>query len=236
MRKSLPRTRADKARWRRGLATGLEIFLPYERFAVRPDRIGLHLGLVAWGYGWVFPRAHDVGVGICGLYKRNITYKGGRRGGGFKALLADYLRLLGVRGGLDAPLRSHPLPYGNFLERPAMGRVLLAGDAAGFIEPLLGEGVYYAMRSGEMAAKAALAHLHGGADPAGAYLGLLGPVLRELRWARRWRRLLFGMEPAFGSLGYRAFVGLCEGRILDAVMGRRSFCCFARRGPEDSYL
>ncbi len=227
VRKSLPPDKSDRAAWRAGLASGLEIFLPYERFPERPERITLHLGVVGWGYAWVFPRRGDVGVGVCGLYTKN------RRG--FKALLTDYLDLLGVRGTV-ADLHSHPLPYGNYLSCPAHGRVLLAGDAAGFIEPLLGEGVYYAMRTGELAARAALAHLESGADPARAYLDLLGPVHAEMRWSLRLRRLLFGLEPVLGSLGYRVFVGLFEGRILDAVMGRRSFRLFARRDPRDVYL
>lgn len=232
VRKSLSLNGTHRAVWRSGLATGLEVVLPYERFSLRPERVTLYLGVVDWGYGWVFPRAGDVGVGICGLYRRNS----GRNRRGFKKLLTDYLDLIGVTGPMDAALHSHPLPYGNFLARPAQGRVLLAGDAAGFIEPLLGEGVYYAMRTGELAARAALAHLERGADPVRTYLDLLGPVLVEMRWALRLRRLLFGLEPWFGSLGYRAFVGLCEGRILDAVMGRRSFRFFLRRDPRDVYL
>lgn len=49
-----------------------------------------------------------------------------------------------VKGGL---LRTHPL------EKTYMNRLLLVGDAAGFINPLSGEGIYYAMTSGRIAAQ-----------------------------------------------------------------------------------
>jgi len=46
------------------------------------------------------------------------------------------------------------IPIGGPLGRPGRGRVLLAGDAGGFVNAVTAEGIYYAMVSGELAAQA----------------------------------------------------------------------------------
>ncbi|WP_246064556.1 NAD(P)/FAD-dependent oxidoreductase [Nonomuraea longispora] len=53
-------------------------------------------------------------------------------------------------------LRAHHLPLSTGRPAPGAGRVLLAGDAAGLINPLTGEGIYYALLSGRLAAEAAV--------------------------------------------------------------------------------
>ncbi len=104
------------------------------------------------GYGWLFPRDTHVNVG---LYVED-----GRAGGVDKAALARYIEL---RCGAGRPVDR---AIGQFLGlgaagyRPAPGtRVLLAGDAAGFVDPLTGEGIYGAIRSGQAAAEAMLGAL-----------------------------------------------------------------------------
>jgi flavin-dependent dehydrogenase len=56
-------------------------------------------------------------------------------------------------GGTD--WRGHHLPLSSWSWRPRNGRVLLAGDAAGLINPMTGEGIYYAIASGLLAGQAA---------------------------------------------------------------------------------
>jgi flavin-dependent dehydrogenase len=56
----------------------------------------------------------------------------------------------------DAPrLWAHPIPYWTGVEPLATpdGRALLVGDAAGVVQPLFGEGIQYAVRSGAFAAQ-----------------------------------------------------------------------------------
>ena len=87
-----------------------------------------------------------------------------RAGAGAVRLLPaflDHLRHLGmVEGAGDG---SGPGRLGGWLKMgmvgttPAAGGVLLAGDAAGLVNPLQGEGIAQAMRSGQMAAEAVLA-------------------------------------------------------------------------------
>jgi flavin-dependent dehydrogenase len=57
--------------------------------------------------------------------------------------------------GTDIKIWAHPIPYwtGNEPIVDQSGRVLLVGDAAGLVQPLFGEGIQYAVRSGAVAAK-----------------------------------------------------------------------------------
>jgi geranylgeranyl reductase family protein len=110
---------------------------------------------VARGYGWLFPRDNHVNVG---LYIESAEAAKLDRGA------LD--RYIAARCG---PARVYSRPVGQFLGlgavgyRPASGtRVLLAGDAAGFVDPLTGEGIYGAIRSGQAAAAAMHAALGGG--------------------------------------------------------------------------
>ena len=56
-------------------------------------------------------------------------------------------------GGAD--WRAHHLPLSTWSWRPERGRVLLAGDAAGLVNPMTGEGIYYAVATGLLAGRAA---------------------------------------------------------------------------------
>ena len=120
------------------------------------------------GYGWVFPGpggGANVGIGV--------ATGPGREGGSaaVRALTAfvAHLRRLGLwdPAGSGTPSRRLGgwLKMGMVGTRPAAGRVLLAGDAAGLVNPLQGEGIAQAMCSGRWAAEAILGC--GGAAAAG---------------------------------------------------------------------
>jgi geranylgeranyl reductase family protein len=122
------------------------------------------------GYGWLFPgvggRA-NLGLGVGVLSDRSAGAAATQRFDDFM----EHLRRLGV---LEAPLApASPrgrlggwLKMGMVGTTPARGRVFLAGDAAGLVNPLQGEGISQALGSGRAAAEAVLA---GPGDAAGRY-------------------------------------------------------------------
>ena len=117
------------------------------------------------GYIWVFPRAGHLSVGICGK---------GEPAGSLRARLDRYMQEKGICN-KDARFYSHMLPA---LEHSAWGRNRVAGDgwlavgdAAGLVDPITGEGLYYAMRSGDLASQVLLNDAH--ACKAQAYAQLL---------------------------------------------------------------
>ena len=119
------------------------------------------------GYGWIFGLGDgrvNVGLGIL-----NSSSAFGKTN--YKAMLTDWLGTTpadwGMRGeeNADGPILGAALPMG-FNRVPHYTRgVMLVGDSGGMVNPMNGEGIAYAMESGELAAEVAVQAL---ARPAGA--------------------------------------------------------------------
>lgn len=116
------------------------------------------------GYGWLFPTADggaNVGIGVGTLGDRAK----GRDAVRLLPAFLDHLRHLGLlaRPPQDAPVLGGWLKMGIVGTSPAGRGVLLVGDAAGLVNPLQGEGISQALRSGWAAARAVLdAHAKNG--------------------------------------------------------------------------
>ena len=104
------------------------------------------------GYLWIFPRCGHLSVGICGK---------GESAASLRRRLEAYMRERDLRCD-NARFYAHPLPSLHCrswrANRIAGEAWLAAGDAAGLVDPITGEGIYYAIRSGELAAHALLEH------------------------------------------------------------------------------
>jgi geranylgeranyl reductase family protein len=106
--------------------------------------INVHFGVASGGYGWIFPHRGYYSVGIGGMASL-MKYP--------RQIMLDFLKANGFNGSYR--LHGHTLPLGGLNRHIATKRIMLAGDAAGFVDAFTGEGIYYAMRSGEIAAKTA---------------------------------------------------------------------------------
>ncbi len=131
---------------------------------------GLH------GYVWLFPRSDHYSAGICGSMNGQSTAE-------LRRVLEDCLRA----GGLDystGKFYAHVLPalrQRTLRHARAVGDGwAMIGDAAGFTDPITGEGLYYALRSGELLAEAILA-----GNPALYLSKLKKDFLPELEMAAR---------------------------------------------------
>ncbi|MES9997256.1 geranylgeranyl reductase family protein [Desulfovibrio aminophilus] len=206
---------ADREAWRKGLAGALEVFLPREAVPGAVDHPRLYAGCVDKGYGWVFPNSDGVVVGLCGLL---------RSGSDFPQLLRKFLDFLQISDAVRPRPHGHPLPYGNHLKTPYGGRALLAGDAGGFVEPLLGEGIFYALTTGRYAAEAVLEALDHGGEPGPAYARRIRRVLvPEFRAADTLRWTLFALLRGVGPGLMGGAVRLFSGPLVQAVHGLRSY-------------
>lgn len=100
-------------------------------------------------YAWAFPTAQgttNIGYGLsAGAADHSRAYMERR--------LAELLPAFDLTG---VQLTGHTLPLTVARPRPAVGRVLLAGDAASLINPFTGEGIYSAIASGALAGAAAI--------------------------------------------------------------------------------
>lgn len=167
-------------------------------FALEVERPGssedvplrIDFGAANWGYGWQFPKTTGTTVGVGGVLSRNAD---------MKASLRNYCDFLGVTE--DLPVKGQFLPFGAFRRQPGRGRVLLAGDAAGLVDPITGEGIAHALRSGQAAAQAVADALKAGAPDAALdrYMRGIAGIHRGLGHAGRLRHLLFrdALRPTF---------------------------------------
>jgi geranylgeranyl reductase family protein len=158
--------------------------------------------LIAWvaegwpAYVWSFPTG--TGIANVGYGLLRSRFRGDR------AELHRRLRDLLPRADPDpASLRAHHLPFSSSRPPSGRGRVLLAGDAASLVNPLSGEGIYYALASGRLAARAALLAPE---RPAAAYRRLLAGALgRHLRHAAVLARAIG--SPSLAEAGLAAAAG-----------------------------
>ncbi|HZO99672.1 MAG TPA: NAD(P)/FAD-dependent oxidoreductase [Terriglobia bacterium] len=115
----------------------------------RDDRLRIRFFEDFEGYAWAFPREDHLSVGICGKV-------GEDRMAGLRAKLHAFMQDFGYRN--DCPVYSHLLPSLSDESwerlRVAGDGWALVGDAAGLVDPITGEGIYYALRSGELLAEA----------------------------------------------------------------------------------
>jgi geranylgeranyl reductase family protein len=118
------------------------------------SRAVFSLGVVPWGYAWIFPKAERLSVGISHFRQGHVD---------LRSALRHEMERLGISLN-GAELHGHPLPSyqarpwplwrGQPQERLSSGRCVLVGDAAGLVDPLIGEGIRYAMASARLASQA----------------------------------------------------------------------------------
>jgi geranylgeranyl reductase family protein len=206
----------QKRRWNDQLAMTMESRLSRSGAKTSRNYASLHFGFVPWGYAWSFPsREHRI-VGIAALRRKsNQTLMAG---------FDRFLTSIGVQRKELGMIKGLPLPMGNYLDPPGRGRVLLVGDACGLADPLLGEGIFYAQRSAQIAAQCIIDTGPGVDHPARSYRHALDKqVLRELRWIKTFRNLLLvgGRHRRFRSL--KSAFRFMPKRLEAAVQGQIPF-------------
>jgi flavin-dependent dehydrogenase len=138
-------------RWKpHQVAYAIESEVPVGEKAVQ-DFIGdqsyfdIFFGVSQAGYGWVFPKDDHLTVGVgCRLSKLRDAH----------ALFNGFVKRIPEleRAHIPKP-EAHLIPLGGVSKiLTTKNRILLAGDSAGFAEPLLGEGIYFSIWSGQLAA------------------------------------------------------------------------------------
>jgi len=159
------------------------------------------------GYIWVFPRCGHLSVGICGK---------GEPAQSLRKRLEAYMSERGISW-KGAAFYSHMLPSletaGWRKNRVSGDGWLAVGDAGGLVDPITGEGLYYAMRSGDLASQVVLNDAHGIVEKAHAYRDLLA------------REFAHDLEFA-ATLAKRVFLGRFLFKSVPAQMVQ-----FMRRSP-----
>jgi flavin-dependent dehydrogenase len=184
------------------------------------------------GYAYIFPKRDHVNIGIgyvLSHYRQEIDaapYELQRR-------FVSRLRDRGVVVGDSVKQNFTPflIPVGGPLRETGRGRVLLAGDAGGFVNGFTAEGIYYGMVSGELAARAILETGNGVTSLARRYRRACDyEIGAELRDSVRIQRYLFADRSRIAQVISGANRERSSTRlILDFAMGRRTYRDLRRR-------
>ena len=200
----------------------------FESFLTMPDEV---TGGILAGYGWIFPLGDgmvNVGAGLLNTFKRFREFSA-------RHLLETFVRTLPPEWGIDeehaaGPPLSGPIPMGMNRHPVAVPGMLVVGDAAGLTNPFNGEGIGYAMESGELAAEL-IAEAIDRDRPAIAHMY---PVIVRERYGRyfnagnRWVRMIgnprflrFAVKHGFPrrrlmAFALRVLANLTDGKDGDA--------------------
>ena len=172
------------------------------------------------GYAYVFPKRDHVNVGIGCLLS---YYRGQVRQPPYdlQRQLVDSLRETGVLRGASSRRYFTPflIPVGGPLRQTVRERVLVVGDAGGFVNGFSAEGIYYAMVSGSLAAEAVL---HG--EPhayESRWRRECGAELRDAVWVQQY---LFADATRVDAMvkGAHRYPSIASG-LVDYATGGRSY-------------
>jgi geranylgeranyl reductase family protein len=176
----------------REIALESEINLPPEIMYKWNDSIEIDLFSIYCGYGWIFPKQDHVSIGVGGPQK-------------FFKQIREYNSVYLSKNNLSQypkiKFSGHALPLRKQFAPLSKGRALLVGDAAGLLEPFTGEGIGYAVRSGQLAALAADAYLKNETSDLALYTHLIDSELTpELLAARQFVRIFNHFPAIFYNL------------------------------------
>ena len=181
--------------------------------------IGLDLGSTPGGYGWLFPRADHVNIGVGGWL---------HAAPGLRARLERVARFYGLDPAGMWNIRGHHLPVRRSGAPLASGNVVLVGDAAGLLDPLTGEGIHAAFWSGAAAARHLAAFLAGHTPDLQPYAreveSTLGADLAIAAWLHRVVDRFPGIFVALVEREATAWQLVCE-----ILRGDETYAGYARR-------
>ncbi len=138
-------------------------------------KVLIDIGIVKRGYAWIFPKGNKVSIGVACNGSYNLA-----------KVLKDYAEKRGFKN--ITRVYGWYIPYAESSRDVFYGkeRILLTGDAGNLTDPLLGEGIYYAVWSGKVAVDAIISSP---SNPTKNYKILLKDLVSELVYAGKIARL-----------------------------------------------
>lgn len=131
-------------RWERGIALSIQVHDKYIK-EKKDNTAEFFLPDILAGLGWCFQGKgyYNIGVGGIAVDSRRVV-------DAFRHLMEQKIKDKSILPHLN--YKAAFLPAGGRLRKISNGRIFLLGDAAGFVDPFSGEGIYYALRSAEILA------------------------------------------------------------------------------------
>ncbi|MEW6544460.1 MAG: geranylgeranyl reductase family protein [Nitrospirota bacterium] len=188
-------------------------------------KVLIDLGATARGYAWIFPKQERLSIGVAEFRGKPASPKDV-----FDRFVRDEKKL----GSMTVPRPcGHPLPlFSASSAGTACGlvrhRALLVGDAGHLVDPLFGEGIYYAVRSGQIAAASVLGTFHDRRRSLLDYeLAVQREIYAEFRVASRVARIVYTFPRLCHRLmnRYQEVINL----YYEVLRGRETYQSFFRK-------
>jgi geranylgeranyl reductase family protein len=173
-------------------------------------------GLIPEGYGWIFPKRDHLSVGVLSVSRR-VKH--------LKPYFSAYLAAKNIH--TSAKVKSfmaHLIPISpdkrNIL---AAERGLVVGDAAGFADPITGEGMTYAFKGAHIASRVIMDALRSGHNRLEAYTPILWKEMgHDLIFAKRFAYILYKC-PRFSARIISAHGGRLGDLHMGVIQGEKSY-------------
>lgn len=209
---------AKKAGWNetRNLAPALEceVAVSDEALERLSGAVRFDFGLMPCGYGWTFPKRDHLCMGVLSMRPGPMK---------LNRIFEQYLQLVNLDGAVAIKRRGSQIPVSPRKDGFVKNRVLLTGDAAGLVDPVLGEGITSAILSGMIAAKALLQGAFDKEKVKAFYeYELSRKILQELRLGRALAKLIYdypGLLRRLLALYGQEFTEA----VTDVVMGEKTY-------------
>ena len=205
-----------------GLAWEMEVNADKEDVKHFSGTVFLDWGTLPGGYAWIFPKKDHFSIGVGGparLSKGMIPY--------YERFVQSIARHAnddseqGIHFQDTFSKLSWPIPIRTKKSKFHNGLVMVTGDAAGLGDPLTGEGIFYAIKSGKLAAQTCVEYLSGKINTLDNYSGVVNDeLMSELLEANKIKHLFNALPLKVHSFvgksdrAWRAFCKILRGERM----------------------
>lgn len=135
-------------KWYYNIGISMQITINRNDVSLQIYHPQMYFSEIIEGYAWVFPNKKQMIIGIGGSLQYN------------KDIKKSFLKFIKKFNAIKIPkIQASLIPYGFYIKNLVRKNMLLTGDAAGLVDPFTGEGIYYAQKSGLLAAQSIIKNI-----------------------------------------------------------------------------
>ena len=185
------------------------------------DLVEIDIGAIPYGYGWVFPKNGCLDIGIASIKNESFNPKKY-----FFEFIKKRPYLKNVKIEKEYAFRLPTNPENSPLN--IIGKnTMLAGDAAGLTDPLVGEGIYYAIKSGRLAGEAVINMFNKDSDISNYREKISKEFISEFNYSWKAAKLIYSL-PYFWSGIIKRNIKIVE-FYYKVLRGEETYSSFAKK-------
>lgn len=189
-----------------------EIYVDNNQFEKYSKTVRFDFGFVLAGYAWVFPKKEHLSIGLFTMNGSGIN---------LRKYLDEYINMLGIKDIIEEKKHGYYIPFYKKKEF-TYGRILLVGDAAGLTDPITGEGISYAIESGQCAADAIIKGRNKIEFVINSYEKKLKKITTELKYAKLLSFFVY-TSPTLRKFVFKRYGKKLSELMTDVITGRKRY-------------